>query len=87
MLGDFGAATEIGRAPIETTPSHWPGHANCSEGTDFYLLAVTLLERAEAYTLKCDTPPTPVELKAALEQLKNMDLKALIRDWVDMLQD
>lgn len=83
VLGDFGAAQKLDAVPNERTNTHWPAEldgggdtSKTSVAVDYFLLAVTLLERAGAHELVMDT--TAAMLRAAAGKL----VKPELRDFV-----
>ncbi|KAL6756514.1 hypothetical protein V8C86DRAFT_1829505 [Haematococcus lacustris] len=89
VLGDFGAAQQLGAVPRECTNTHWPAELNSdttdtittSVAADLFLLAVTLLERAGVHQL-CHNP-TSAMLQAATERLDSSQVASKeLRDFV-----
>lgn len=78
VLGDFGATGEIGEVGRQYTQTHWPyeptSQTPSTPASDFFCLAVTLLERAGVHDLRGSTPPTKDGLLAALEKLESQEL-------------
>lgn len=85
VLGDFGAASELGQPPREYTSTHWPDlldnkSLSTEEGSaaiDFFQLAVTLLERTGAVVLQ--RGPTPDMCRDGISVLKNADLQSFVK--------
>ncbi|KAJ9534451.1 hypothetical protein QJQ45_016148 [Haematococcus lacustris] len=89
ILGDFGAAQQLGAVPRECTNTHWPAELNSdtadtittSVAADLFLLAVTLLERAGVHQL-CHNPNSAM-LQAATERLDSSQVAGKeLRDFV-----
>ena len=70
MLGDFGSARPLGAVPKESTNTHWPDNivTTCA-AADFFMLAVTLLERAGVH--KLHEGPKAEDLRSKVQMLDN----------------
>lgn len=85
VLGDFGAASELGQPPRQYTSTHWPdllenkslSTDESSAAVDFFQLAVTLLERAGACVLQ--SGPTPDKCREGIRVLKSADLQNFVK--------
>ncbi len=84
ILGDFGSAQKLGRARQEWTNTHWPAAMDqedisvehTSQAVDFFLLAVTLLDRAGVH--KLGPGPTSAMLRDSASKLKSEELRKLV---------
>lgn len=87
ILGDFGSAQRLGVHTKESTPTHWPSQhekgvlslLETSKAIDFFLLAVTLLERTGCYELN-ESSPTLLALQEATARLTHKDLQRFVED-------
>ena len=85
LLGDYGGATKIGEPVREHTMTYYPSNAgrHAKTETDYYLLAVTLLEMFECV----DSPPgamTMEEIKAKVDTVESDNVKAFLSQLVSL---
>lgn len=85
LLGDYGGATKIGEPVREHTMTYYPSNAgrHAKTKTDYYLLAVTLLEMFGCFA----SPPgamTMEEIKTKVDTVESDNVKAFLSQLVSL---